>query len=265
MVTLINSETRISAWLEASRLLMNEGPTLNIVLSIKNPLADEENPGEILQIVNAYLLAREEFSVHTVAETIFPGWQYRKHGRKGVYDIYPELYPIIKKSPDLPWGTYAIRLLRAKDKQGVEFNPLERLIDKMRNEANGHQGGNKTSCYEMEIPEFAHNLPLYNVSCDSKRTRGGPCLSHLSFKLFKGKIHLTAMYRSHDYEIKVVGNLLGLSRLLAFVAAEVALPVGELVVVSTYAKINNKKEFGQLIDSVQNLTKKPGAEIELAR
>ena len=64
---------------------------------------------------------------------------------------------------------------------------------------------------------------------------GGPCLSHLSFKTFQGAVHLTAVYRSHDYAFKVPGNLLGLSRLLSCVARETGQDVGSMVIHSTYA------------------------------
>ena len=54
-----------------------------------------------------------------------------------------------------------------------------------------------------------------NGKQNGTRRMGGPCLSHLSFKLFDGAVHLTTLYRSHDYGYKVPGNLLGLASVLA--------------------------------------------------
>jgi hypothetical protein len=49
---------------------------------------------------------------------------------------------------------------------------------------------------------------------------------------------LTAIYRSHYYIERALGNILGLAQLLTFVAAEVGVDVGSLVCHSTYAVID---------------------------
>jgi thymidylate synthase len=71
---------------------------------------------------------------------------------------------------------------------------------------------------------------------------GGQCLSFLSFKIVPGAektLSLTAMYRNHFYVEKLLGNLIGLGRLMAFVARETGLKVGALTVVSTHAEIDH--------------------------
>lgn len=70
---------------------------------------------------------------------------------------------------------------------------------------------------------------------------GGQCLSFLSFKLLPGSprtLTLTAIYRNHYYTEKLLGNLIGLGRLMEFVAAETKTKVGHLVVHSTHAQID---------------------------
>lgn len=70
---------------------------------------------------------------------------------------------------------------------------------------------------------------------------GGQCLSFLSFKIQPGAartLALTAMYRNHFYIEKLLGNLVGLGRLMSFVAREGGLGVGALTVVSTHAEID---------------------------
>ena len=70
---------------------------------------------------------------------------------------------------------------------------------------------------------------------------GGQCLSFLSFKIVHGAaktLTMTAVYRNHFYIEKLLGNLIGLGRLMAFVAGESSLKVGPLTVVSTHAEID---------------------------
>jgi hypothetical protein len=106
----------------------------------------------------------------------------------------------------------------------------------------------------MGVAEGEYDLPLYNTVDDEGRRRGGPCLSHLSFKLFSGRVHLTAIYRSHDYRYKVLGNLLGLARLQACVSDQVGLPMGSLVVHSTYGFVEKSKTpLRQLISEIRAL------------
>ena len=73
---------------------------------------------------------------------------------------------------------------------------------------------------------------------------GGQCLSLLSFKVVPGaqrQLLLTAQYRNHYYVEKLLGNLVGLGRLMSFVAREAGLAVGSLTIVSTHAEIDRPK------------------------
>jgi hypothetical protein len=63
----------------------------------------------------------------------------------------------------------------------------------------------------------------------------------MSFKIVPGAVRtltLTAMYRNHFYIEKLLGNLIGLGRLMAFVGRETGLQVGALTVISTHAEID---------------------------
>lgn len=268
MIPPFEAPTRLQAWLQASRYLIKEGPQLNVVLSISNPGSDGALAREASLLVDAFLHSEDNpprhpvYPLHTVAETIFPGWEYSKRGIQGVFKTYPEdEYPTVKKN----WGTYAYRLLRRKNAKGELINPLETLIHKMRDERKVKGDGAYRACYELGVAEGEYDLPLYNTTVDQKRRRGGPCLSHLSFKLFEGCVHLTAIYRSHDYRYKTLGNLLGLARLQACVAQEVGVGIGSLVVHSTYAYVDTgqgKQKFETLLTNVENLlAKEPANEL----
>ena len=236
---LIDADTRTEAWMKAAEFLLCNGPSLNLVLGIHSPRNRGPYP-TARRYIDEFLIREGKFSMHTVAETIFPGYEYRRLGLQGVFNVYPEeIYPKIKKHRNISWGTYAYRLVRRQKADGKDMNPLEQLIQKMKAERDA--SGPKKSCYELGIAEGEYDLPLYNTAEDGRRRMGGPCLSHLSFKLFNGAVHLAALYRSHDYSYKVPGNLLGLARLQECVACETEQQMGSLVVHSTYAYLSGSK------------------------
>ena len=53
------------------------------------------------------------------------------------------------------------------------------------------------------------------------------------------------MYRNHLYIEKLLGNLIGLGRLMEFVAHEAGLKVGALTVISTHAEIDQPRRYGK--------------------
>ncbi len=250
MVKLIQADTRLAAWMEASEHLLDNGPVLNLVLEIESPAHGGNDPAAPTRI-DQFVTDEGQFPMHTVAETIFPGSEYRSRGLRGVFKVYPEqVYPSIRKHPSFRWGTYAYRLVRRQDANGNCVNPLKQMIDKMRQELTTPRP--KKSCYELGLAEGEYDLPLYNPADDGARRMGGPCLSHLSFKLFDGAVHLTALYRSHDYRHKVPGNLLGLARLQDCVAHETGQGVGALVVHSSYAYLHGSKTaMRRLLDTLR--------------
>ena len=246
---LIEADTRTEAWMKAAEFLLCNGPSLNLVLGIRSPATQGPYP-TARRYIDEFLDCEGKFSMHTVAETIFPGYEYRRQGLQGVFKVYPdEIYPQIKKHRNISWGTYAYRLVRRRKANGEDMNPLEQLIQKMQTELDAK--GPKRSCYELGIAEGEYDLPLYNTAEDGTCHMGGPCLSHLSFKLFKGTVHLTAFYRSHDYTYKVPGNLLGLARLQECVACETEQQMGSLVVHSTYAYLSGgKRKIRKLLSDI---------------
>lgn len=235
MAKVIPANTRLEAWLAAVDYLMGRKFDLNLILDIKSPGSDGPRAVAAYKLMDAFSSNAQEYPIHTVAETIFPGWEYSRRGIRGVFENYPEQFDIVKSR----WGTYAHRMIRRQTATGKIVNPLEQLIAKMRGEFKNP--GPKRACYELGLAEGAYDVPLYNTTDDASPRMGLPCLSHLSFKLADRQVHLTALYRSHDYSFKVPGNLLGLARLQACVAREVGAGIGGLVVHSTYASLRGSK------------------------
>lgn len=254
----IEAKTRFQAWFEAFKYLHKIELDFNLILSIEQPMIEDKLEKESNDIIEKYYIEENEYPIHTVAETIFPGWEYKKHGLTGVYNYPNQIYPRLKSSNPTSWGTYAYRILRRENSKREFINPLENLINKMKNVVSNTKSSNPRSCYEININEGEFDIPLYQTTVDHGRRRGLPCLSHLSFKLDKGKLHLTAIYRSHDYRLKVPGNLLGLARLQSCIAKEVGIKSGTMVIHSTYAYIDrgNKKRLTQIINEIESIIDK---------
>lgn len=235
MAKLLEADTRLGGWMKGAAHLLEHGPVLNLILAIRSPAIGGSNVA-----VDRFLDDAGQSPMHTVAETIFPCVEYRRRGLAGVMDFYPDkVFPAIKSHPSNQWGTYAYRLVRRRSADGTLTNPLKQMIEKMRSEI--ATPAPKKSCYELGVAENEYDLPLYSPAADGRRRRGGPCLSHLSFKLFDKSVHLTALYRSHDYSYKVPGNLLGLARLQSCVARETHRQVGSLVIHSAYAYLGGSQ------------------------
>ena len=256
MALLIEAETRLEAWLRGTEHLLAKGADLNLILSINRPGSDGNRGRAARDLVDELLVAEDVQTTHTVAETIFPAWQYRRRGLHGLRLYAEEEYPRLKRNDARRWGTYAYRIIERVDSSGTVHRPLELLIEKMRG-ASAPGGGHFHSCYELDIAGPAYDIATYHGSTDERRRRGGPCLSHLSFKLHGNQVHLTAIYRSHDYRHKVVGNLLGLARLQACVAREVGIAVGSLVIHSTYAYLPTGRRKNRLVDLLNTIRDLP--------
>jgi hypothetical protein len=238
---LIQTATLAQGWLEACEHLLAQASWVDttVVLHIDAPTRMMRQDKVVAEALDTFLVDHGKHNNHTVAETIFPGYEYVRRGREGVFRCYPEeIFPHIKKHPDArPWGTYAHRLLRRTDRDGREYNPLEELIKKMM------QKQPVRAAYEVGLG-FGADIATYDDDEDRGARLGGPCLSHLSFKLITGRVHLTALYRSHYYIQRAYGNLLGLARLQAFVADQVGVASGPLVCHSTMAVLEHGQDWG---------------------
>ncbi len=253
--TVFSAETRHEAWVSATEHLLANGDALNVILDIAKPAAEGEAGPKVRRMLDTLYLREHQAPLHTVAETIFPAWEYLHRGARGVYFNYQAQYRILMQRRPPPWGTYANRLISRKDRAGNEINPLDRLVGKMRKVRSGEVARYRSS-YELGMADEPYEQALYDVAEDGNRWRGGPCLMHLSFKLIGDDVHLTALYRNHDYRYKVPGNLLGLARLQAFVANEVDARIGSLVVHSTLASIGqggSKSALKELLKRVEEV------------
>jgi hypothetical protein len=238
MIHTVPAQTCAEAWLRtATMLLPLEGKSAyNVILDISDPLKVTSTDKAIIKAVDTFLLGHGSDPVSTVAGTIFPAAHYRSKGAEGVFKTFPSLvYPKVRSG----WGdTYAGRMLSRTGKKGVEINPLEVLVEKLNKQLGRRNPLGRA--YELGFTETPLELPIYDTALDASRTTPQPCLSHVSFKVVgRRTLMLTALYRSHYYIQRALGNLIGLAQLQFFVANETGLDMGELVCHSSFAKVES--------------------------
>jgi hypothetical protein len=223
------------AWREAVRAV-DAAPgreAYNVVIDIADPLAGTGPDDPRVAIVNAFLEPYEK-SVETVANTIFPIYFYYRYGAPDFFAKFTDRV-LGKVRKNCRWsGYYFERMIRLPRASGEPINQLWEIVERMKDPA------------VMAKNKF--ELSLFDPDRDvDDSPYGGQCLSFLSFKLLPGdpnSLALTAIYRNHYYVEKLLGNLIGLGRLMEFVAREAGLKVGNLTVISTHAVIDQPKVKG---------------------
>ena len=230
------------AWLQATEALLRRGGwAYNLVYSVLDPSTLTPAGRRVVAEFDAF--ARTTAGLHsteTVANTIFPLDTYRSQGAEAFYGFYLDMvHPKVRKR----WGTYFERMIRRRNDDGTlmlsdgrPLNPLARLVDKTRRRV---LRGGTTTHYELSLDDPAFEIATYDASRDGAYQLGGPCLSHISFKVDQaGNLRLTAFYRSHWYVARALGNLIGLARLQAFVATESGAGIGPLTIVASEAVLD---------------------------
>lgn len=233
------TQTCAAAWLEATTAVnaSHGHEAHNVIIDVATPLSEATADRRVIELVDGFLRSKNAMPLQAVANTIFPHDLYRRHGAPKLYDVYENVYEHIKKQGD--WGRYFERMIRRTNSSGKVINPLGDMIKKMHQHVHG---GGKTfrNIYELTISDPTLDIPIYDPERDAGPVMNRQCLSFLSFKLdHENRLMLTAMYRNHYYIERLLGNLIGLARLMAFVGHEAGVPVGPLTVVSTHAVVDS--------------------------
>lgn len=235
----ISAQTCTKAWLQAAQHLRDQAywRDYNVILEVAKPMSLPAEDRGVHDLMDNFLAEKANKRLSTIINTIFPATLYRRYGREGVSEHYPKMWPTLKKHPDIIWGTYFRRMTNLAKSGKPDMNPLETLIKKLSVQSASRRP--KHAAYEVGLLEIDEDIPLYDPTADSGRTMGGPCLSHLSFKLNDDRrLMLTAVYRSHHYIHRALGNLFGLAWLQHFVASEVGIEAAQLVCVSSMATLD---------------------------
>jgi thymidylate synthase len=220
-----------------------------VIIDVNDPTAGASPSHPIVARVNALLSAHDK-AVEAIANTIFPWTLYERHGMPDFIGVFHErVLPKVGKNGR--WSGYYFERMTRMPIAGSDkpLDQLSRVIDRINDK-------NNTSLNK-------HELSLFDPERDvTAAPYGGQCLSFLSFHLKPGvasapkTLLLTAQYRNHYYVEKLLGNLIGLGRLMAFVAAETGTRIGSLTVISTHAQVDTTVATrGQISELIEACTK----------
>jgi hypothetical protein len=236
------------------------GRAVHVISTVTEPGTEV---GSVRRILNDALDGAGAQSVDTVAETIFPASLYSDPGVKwsvdlppaqrcaldaaayALYDAYAGMLPLLRTVNANKSGTYFSRMITWPGKEAGGVNQLAARVEHLRAQ---HIAGIRTNnTLDIEIAADAlgddqdlRGLQVYAPT--DRRTRGFPCLTHIDLTLYRGRLHMTAVYR-HQYLIdKAYGNLLGLSWLMQFLCQQTGHELGELVVHATLADTQNRAQ-----------------------
>lgn len=219
------------AWADAASALLDFGPpyrAVNLSIRIADPCAED---AELRCFVEDLASSLGLQGPDEVANTIYPAeWARDLPDPKELSADYRSHYPVLKALGS-PHGTYFGRLVAFPTGPHQTIDQLTEIIEKLRG---GRSGGRRyKSAYELNI---------YDVARDARKTRGFPCLAHLGLHLDdEMRLNASALYRSHDVLAKGYGNYLGLSGLLAYIAAAADLECGELMVTAGGAFLDSAR------------------------
>jgi thymidylate synthase len=234
------------AWVAACQeIVLTRDEGYNIVIDVANPFTHGDKDNEVITLVDKFLKIHDKYPIISVSNTIFPQSLLDAHGPSEFYKIYHRDFDLLTETRR--WGRYFERVTRHKKADGTEYNPLEEMIEKMKPKEAGRY-------------KAAYELAVYDPLLDGRTFRGGQCLSFLSFKIHPDDgLLLTAMYRNHTYITRLLGNLIGLGRLMAFIAKQADIRLGSLTAISTHAELDTEnwgiKDARDLVNQAATMLK----------
>jgi hypothetical protein len=225
------TETSLStAWLKAIRLA-NSCPrkeASNLVVNIEGMKDTTDLEDMVVRSgLDQGLDQNDDFSVSTVASTIFPASLWRKNlPRNVLFERYLKLWPRISKIRQNRRGTYFQRLISYPQPSDSAFNQLEFVISAY------NSGTRRRSALQCGI--LAPDIDL-----NATPFQGFPCMQQVAF-IPEGKkgLRISALYPMHYLWARAYGNYLGLIHLGRFMAFEMGLELTALTCVALVAKVD---------------------------
>ncbi len=248
------------AWLRTLELVEAGGGRLvNVLTTVQRPELEIES---VRALVDGLLSPGRRDGkaiqpVETVANTIFPISLYRDCGfdwdpslpseaerqldeaASDLYEAYKTMLPELLTANGNRNGTYFGRMTTWPGKEGGGRNQLADRIKYLRlAHARGEHAHNVADIAvggEAEGLSGEVDLGVQTYSAGDIRQRAFPCLVHIDLTLFSGRLSMLAVYRHQLLITKGYGNLVGLGRLLGFLANQTGFEVGELAIQATLA------------------------------
>ncbi len=267
------------AWLRTLELVDGVGGhAVNVITTVLNPLAPETDVvrGALDEVLTTPKKKVRVQPVETVAGTIFPHDVYADTAlvfdpemdeealakldasATDLYKCYEEMLPILTTDTANVRGTYFGRMISWPGKTGGGTNQLAARIKTLR--AARHRNIGQRNLEDVAVAGEAElldpSLGLQIYAANDRREYGFPCLVHVDLTLYQHRINMAATYRHQYLVTKAYGNLLGLSRLLKFLAQQTGFQVGELMINATFADAQHdsysKTELAKLIAAARS-------------
>lgn len=223
----VEGDTSLDAWREGCALLLGaKTATCNLMTTIARPCAIDE---DWLTTYSPLKIKSGADDARDVANTLFPQKILeRSSSRADFYSRYLKAHDRARgwRRGRHAWGTYFERLVRFPP-DGV--NQLERAIQKLQSWPKRITTG---LVFHLSTP-----------AVDAPRTRGGPCWQFAEI-LWQADdtLDLVVVYRNHDFFNKVLGNFVGLGRLLQFICSSTNKQPGKLVCHSVHAYFQSSQQ-----------------------
>jgi hypothetical protein len=240
------------AWVDAleTAATFKGGVTTGFVVTVTDPLSDPNTA--VTGLVGAALSTAKQQRVETIANTLFPRSLYRNSGpgwspamkkadvarldaaAERLYSNYIDMLPTLMSEPTNNRGTYFSRMVTWTGKERGGINQLAKRVEQLRKAHENRQSSQSAADLTLEVP--GEDVTMMEYAANDNRKISFPCLVHISMTVHEGRLSLTAIYRNWYLITRGFGNLVGLSRLLAFVCDQTGYAPGELVVHAT--KVN---------------------------
>ena len=220
MAHIVGGADSLRAWRAGVDQLLRAGGDLkNLVTIIDRPC--DIDPSWLIDRSPRRFATRGD-DIRNVANTLFPEkLSQRAADRMALYSMYLQRHDRTRRwrRGRNTWGTYFERLIRFPP---GDVNQLERAIRKLNTWPRRNTTG---LVFHLSSPVI-----------DAPRTRGGPCLQFVEILWnAESTLDLVAVYRNHDFYNKVLGNLIGLGRLLQFICNQSGKRPGKLICHSVHA------------------------------
>jgi hypothetical protein len=234
------TESNVSqAWLRVVRLAAAspQGEVSNLVVNIPITTKGTQEDVELRTALDEALEMNGNFTVATVANTIFPiSLWHRKRPRRILFERYLRLWPRISRFRHNRRGTYFQRLIGYPEFSEASFNQLEFVITAYRNRTR------RRSALQCGIlaPNFDLNATPF---------QGFPCMQQVAF-LPEGRdgLRISALYPMQYLWARAYGNYIGLINLGTFMANQMGLKLTAMTCVSLIAKLDEPKLAQRLLE-----------------
>lgn len=254
MAIFVHGPNVSAAWVQGLEALLDVGgEAVNLTVAIDDPATElPAVRAEVDALIDERRRTKKGVQrVSTVANTIFPQSLYVERlgadAEAHLYEMERRSRPVTRRRNNR--GNYFERMVAWPGPDGQTFNQLDHAITRLRRlREQGKQRGNQFEVGLASPADEAMAMPVAVPGRD-RQTIGFPCLSHVSLSLQKGVVHMSAMYRNHEFVERAYGNYVGLGRLLRFVAHQSGWPMGELTCVSASVTLGSfsKRSLNDLL------------------